>query len=87
MGLILLIVALAMWGGLSLLLAWRGREGPEMRRTHLLAGLSGICGALALWTGPRYGWLPATVCGIAGIGCGAAWLYTLYRHSLHNTTM
>lgn len=86
MTLVLRIVC-SLWGGIYFLRAWRGREGPEQRRAHLLAGLSGIFGALALWGAERYGWIPAVVFGIAGVGCGVAWLTTLYRHSLHNTTM
>jgi hypothetical protein len=84
---LVLQVVFSLWGGVSLFLAWRGREGPELRRVHLLAGLSGSFGALAVWASERYVWIVATVLGIVGVGLGAAWLYALYRHSLHNTTM
>ncbi len=78
---------LTVWGIGNLLAALRGREAPLLRRARVLAGASGLLlvGALLI-AGAGHGGL-ALLTGIAGLGCGALWLYILFKQSLHNTTM
>jgi hypothetical protein len=84
---IALMLLLALWGGFHLIGLLRVRDVPTLRRARLLAGLSGILLALALWSlATEWTGLPLALA-LGGLGCGAAWLTILYRQSLHNTTM
>jgi hypothetical protein len=81
------IVILSGWGLRDLVQAAYPRGGPTARQERLWRGLSRIFLALALfaYSGGR---VPAALLlGATGLGFAAAWLVSVYRQSLHNTTM
>jgi hypothetical protein len=82
-----LLAVFGIWSVAHLWLAWRGREGPQMRLAQFLAGTGGASGIAAILLWEYYGGILSGVFAILGIGCLGAYLYALYTRSLHNTTM
>jgi len=81
------IAFLGVWGGINLCHAVGRRTAPTVRGERMTLGLSDLALALALLAfrckAPIPGWL-LLVGGLCGVCC---WLRSVYRQSLHNTTM
>lgn len=75
------------WGIANLVGLARLRESPSLRKMRFLAALNGLLMALSLVV-LGYGQRAASLAlGLAGLACGGLWLFLLFKHSLHNTTM